>query len=204
MSNSQNDLHAEQQRERDMEKKYACQQCGEKAELLEDQMVVCEECGYEVTFDFYHEQQKEAEEEMETVKYLCPDCKAEVVWIAQTDSVKCPKCEYTAPDTYFCEEVKREGREEMKTVKYGIREFSEDNKAHDTVELYQEFSDGTTQGIKTLEIEFIVRAVNSHAELLEALKELFEYADKRIGNHGPINMWTKVKNAIVKAEGRAL
>lgn len=46
------------------------------------------------------------------------------------------------------------------------------------------------------------RLKRSHAELLGALKALDEYAQKRIGNHGPINMWTKVRNAIAKAEGK--
>ena len=38
-------------------------------------------------------------------------------------------------------------------------------------------------------------------ELLEALKELQAYANKTIGNHGPIAMWSKVREAIAKTEG---
>lgn len=41
---------------------------------------------------------------------------------------------------------------------------------------------------------------NCHEELLEALKELTGYVNARYGNHGPLKMWTKVQNAIAKAE----
>lgn len=38
-------------------------------------------------------------------------------------------------------------------------------------------------------------------ELLAALEELQAYASKQIGNHGPIGMWSKVREAINKAKG---
>lgn len=43
------------------------------------------------------------------MRYLCPDCKAEVSWNPETDSIFCTACGYEAPDTYFCEEEIHQG-----------------------------------------------------------------------------------------------